>query len=110
MSEAVMNILDYSNAKILAIINIAMCSFLLATVIIITVLIIRDFTWQFYTDKKIIFKLISFFVVLILKPLFTIYFFIILKNFTIEMAAESNYLKFISIICSVLATIILVIF
>lgn len=110
MSEAVMNILDYSNAKILAIINIAMCSFLLATVIIITVLIIRDFTWQFYTDKKIIFKLISFFVVLVLKPLFIIYFFIILKNFTIEMAAESNYLKFISIICSVLATIILVIF
>ncbi len=110
MSEAVMNILDYSNAKILAIINIAMCSFLLATVIIITVLIIRDFTWKFYTDKKIIFKLISFFVVLVLKPLFIIYFFIILKNFTIEMAAESNYLKFISIICSVLATIILVIF
>jgi len=110
MSEAVMNILDYSYAKILAIINIALCSFLLATVIIITVLIIRDFTWQFYTDKKIIFKLISFFVVIILKPLFIIYCFIIFKNFTIEMAAESNYLKFISIICSVLATIILVIF
>ena len=110
MSEAVMNILDYSNAKILAIINIALCSFLLATVIIITVLIIRDFTWQFYTDKKIIFKLISFFVVIILKPLFIIYCFIIFKIFTIEMAAESNYLKFISIICSVLATIILVIF
>jgi hypothetical protein len=83
---------------------------LLVTITVLTVLIIRDFTWQFYTNKKIIFKIVSFFVVLILKPLFIIYCLIIFKNFTIEMVAESNYLKFISIICSVLATIILVIF
>jgi hypothetical protein len=83
---------------------------LLVTITVLTVLIIRDFTWQFYTNNKIIFKIVSFFVVLILKPLFIIYCLIIFKNFTIEMVAESNYLKFISIICSVLATIILVIF
>lgn len=83
---------------------------MLVTITVLTVLIIRDFTWHFYTNKKIIFKIVSFFVVLILKPLFIIYCLIIFKNFTIEMAAESSYLKFISIICSVLATVILVIF
>ena len=80
------------------------------TLAFITLLVFKDYSWQTYSEKKIIFQVQSFIVVLFRSPLYAVSILFILDNLFSFSKLESVYLKAVSAICSILSSIILVVY
>ena len=53
LSTGLLEIVFYNNANILTYINIGISSVLIATMILIALLIVRDLSWQSYAKKRV---------------------------------------------------------
>jgi hypothetical protein len=110
ISKQVINILDYNDARYLSIVAIVHSGIHVVTLAFICLMIFKDYSWQTYSEKKIVFQVQSFIIVLFRSPLYSVSILLILDNLFSFSSLDSVYLKSISAICSILCSIILVVY
>ena len=111
ISQIIVDILDYNDPFNLAIASISIASILILTFALIGLLIFKDYSWQAYSEKKFLFQIESLIIVLLRGPLLMPIVLLILKSyFSFADIQDVLYMKYLSIICSILSTCILTVY
>ena len=110
LSNSLIMILDYDNPLILSIIAISQSCLLIIALAFMAVLVLKTYSWQIYGEKKIAFQILSLILVLFRTPLFTLSCLFIINNLSTFDQISNSYIKYISIVCSILSTIFLGVF
>lgn len=110
ISTVLIDAFDYSDADIISVIAIAQGAVLMTTLAMLCILVFKEFSWSLYSEKKFIFQLESLVIVIFRSPLLILSILFILHSLYSFTALENSYLKYISVISSIISAGILFVY
>lgn len=107
ISTQLIDAFDYADVNVIAFVAIMQGAILILSFSLLAVLVLKEFSWQLYSEKKLIFQIESAVIVIFRSPLLILSALFILHSLYSFQALENAYIKYLSVIFSITSAAIL---